>query len=64
MPTKTAKQRQDQRKARLTPKAKSLFKRVASVERNTVSEFALEKGLAVTADTLAERRELQLLAKQ
>ena len=48
----------------MTPKAKSILKRAASVERKTVSAFILDKGLAAAAETLAERREFSLSAKQ
>ena len=49
---------------RLSPRAKSMLRRAASVERKTVSAFILDKGLAAAAETLADRREFPLSAKQ
>ena len=63
MPTST-KRREDRLEVRLTPKAKSMLKRAASIERKTVSAFVLDKGLAAAAETLADRREFTLSAKQ
>ena len=51
------KRREDRLEVRLTPKAKSMLKRAASVERKTVSAFILDKGLAAAAETLADRHE-------
>jgi uncharacterized protein (DUF1778 family) len=64
MATQTARRKEDRLEVRLTPKAKSLLKRAASVERKTVSAFVLDKGLAAAAETLADRREFRLPAKQ
>ena len=58
------KRREDRLEVRLTPKAKSMLKRAASVERMTVSAFVLDKGLAAAAETLADRRDFRLSAKQ
>jgi uncharacterized protein (DUF1778 family) len=58
------KRREDRLEVRLTPKAKSMLKRAASIERKTVSAFILDKGLAAAAETLADRREFRLSAKQ
>ncbi len=58
------KRREDRLEIRLTPKAKSMLKRAASVERKTVSAFILDKALAAAAETLADRREFRLSAKQ
>lgn len=63
MPAST-KRREDRLEVRLTPKAKSMLKRAASVERKTVSAFILDKGLAAAAETLADRREFSLNARQ
>jgi len=63
MPSST-KHREDRLEVRLTPKAKSMLKRAASVERKTVGAFILDKGLAAAADTLADRREFRLSTKQ
>jgi uncharacterized protein (DUF1778 family) len=63
MPT-PMKRREDRLEVRLTPKAKSMLKRAASVERKTVSAFILDKGLAAAAETLADRHEFPLSAKQ
>jgi len=60
----TTKRREERLEVRLTPKAKSMLKRAASVERKTVSAFMLDKGLAAAAETLADRREFRLRAKQ
>ena len=58
------KRRDDRLEVRLTPKAKSMLKRAASVERKTVSAFILDKGLEAAAETLAARSEFRLNAKQ
>jgi uncharacterized protein (DUF1778 family) len=58
------KRRDDRLEVRLTPKAKSILKRAASVERKTVSAFILDKGLEAAAETLAARSEFRLSAKQ
>jgi len=60
----STKRREDRLEVRLTPKAKSMLKRAASVERKTVSAFILDKGLAAAAETLADRREYPLSTKQ
>ena len=60
----STKRREDRLEVRLTPKAKSILKRAALVERKTVSAFILEKGLSAAAETLADRREFSLNAKQ
>lgn len=60
----SVKRREDRLEVRLTPKAKSMLKRAASVERKTVSAFVLDKGLKAAAETLADRREFRLSAKQ
>lgn len=60
----STRRRDDRLEVRLTPKAKAMLKRAASVERKTVSAFILDKGLAAAAETLADRREFRLSAKQ
>ena len=60
----STKRREDRLEVRLTPKAKSMLRRAAAVERKTVSAFILDKGLAAAAETLADRREFPLSAKQ
>jgi uncharacterized protein (DUF1778 family) len=60
----SVKRREDRLEVRLSPKAKSMLKRAASVERKTVSAFILDKGLEAAAETLADRREFRLNAKQ
>lgn len=60
----STRRREDRLEVRLTPKAKSMLKRAASVERKTVSAFILDKGLTAAAETLADRREFRLTAKQ
>jgi len=60
----STKRLEDRLEVRLTPKAKSMLKRAASVERKTVSAFIVDKGLAAAAETLAERTEFRLSAKQ
>ena len=60
----TTKRREDRLEVRLTPKAKSMLRRAASVERKTVSAFILDKGLVAAAETLTDRREFRLSAKQ
>lgn len=59
----SAKRRDDRLEFRLPPKAKSMLKRAADVERKSLSAFLLDKGLAAAAETLAERREFRLSAK-
>jgi uncharacterized protein (DUF1778 family) len=56
--------REDRLEVRLTPKAKSLLKRAALAERKSVSAFILDKGMAAAAETLADRREFRLSARQ
>lgn len=60
----SVKRREDRLEVRLTPKAKSMLKRAASVERKTVSAFILDKSLEAAAETLADRREFRLSAQQ
>lgn len=55
-----AKRMNDRLELRLTPKAKSMLKRAAAVERKTMSAFVLDKGLEAAAETLADRREFRL----
>ena len=62
--TTVAKRREDRLEVRLTPRTKSMLKRAASVERKTVSAFVLDKVLVAAAETLADRREFRLTAKQ
>jgi uncharacterized protein (DUF1778 family) len=49
---------------RLPPQAKSMLKRAADVENKSLSAFLLDKGLEAAAETLAERREFRLGARQ
>ncbi len=61
----TAKRRRDDRlEVRLTPKAKSMLKRAADIERKTVSAFVLDKSMEAAAGTLADRREFHLTSQQ
>ena len=60
----SAKRRADRLEFRLPPKAKSMLKRAADVEHKSLSAFLLDKGLEAAAETLAERREFRLGAKQ
>ena len=60
----SAKRRDDRMEFRLPPQAKSLLKRAADVENKTLSAFLLDKGLEAAGETLAERREFRLSAKQ
>lgn len=59
-----AKRLNDRLELRLTPKAKSMLKRAAAVEKKTMSAFVLDKGLEAAAETLADRREFRLSAKE
>lgn len=59
-----AKRMNDRLELRLTPKAKSMLKRAAAVERKTMSAFVLDKSLEAAAETLADRREFRLSAKE
>ena len=56
--------REERLEVRLTPQTKTMLERAASVERKTVSAFILDKGLAAAAETLADRREFRLSARQ
>ncbi len=60
----STKRREDRLEVRLTPKAKLMLKRAASVERKTVSAFILDKSMAAAAEALADRHEFPLSAKQ
>lgn len=60
----SAKRRDDRLEFRLPPKAKSMLKRAADIEQKSLSAFLLDKGLEAAAETLAERREFRLSAKQ
>jgi uncharacterized protein (DUF1778 family) len=60
----STKRREDRLEVRLTPKAKLMLKHAAFIERKTVSAFMLDKGLAAAAETLADRRQFPLNAKQ
>jgi uncharacterized protein (DUF1778 family) len=60
----STKRRDDRLEFRLPPKAKSMLKRAADVEHKSMSAFLLDKGLEAAAETLAERREFRLSAKQ
>lgn len=61
---RTAKVRKERLELRLTPQAQSLLKRAASIEHKTVRAFILDKGLTAAAETLADRHEFQLSARQ
>jgi len=58
------KRRDDRLEVRLTPKAKTMLKRAARFARKSVSAFVLDKSLEAAAETLADRREFHLTAKQ
>lgn len=60
----SVKRREDRLEFRLPPKAKSMLKRAANAERKSVSAFLLDKGLEAAAETLAERTEFRLSARQ
>jgi len=59
-----AKRMNDRLELRLTPKAKSMLKRAAAVEKKTMSAFVLDKGLEAAAETLADRHEFRLNTKE
>jgi uncharacterized protein (DUF1778 family) len=50
------KRREDRLEVRLTPKAKSMLKRAASVERKTVSAFILDKASMSSMALIATKR--------
>jgi uncharacterized protein (DUF1778 family) len=54
----------DRLELRLTPKAKSMLKRAAAVEKKTMSAFVLNKGLEAAAGVLADRCEFSPSAKE
>jgi len=58
------KRREGRLEIRLTPQARSILTRAASVECKTVSAFILDKSLAAAAETLSDRREFSLNPKQ
>jgi uncharacterized protein (DUF1778 family) len=60
----STKRRGDRLEFRLPPRAKAALKRAADVERKSLSAFLLDKGLEAAAETLAERTEFRLSAKQ
>jgi uncharacterized protein (DUF1778 family) len=60
----STKRRDDRLEFRLTPKAKAVLKRAADAEHKSMSAFLLDKGLEAAAETLAERSEFRLNAKQ
>ena len=60
----SAKRRDDRMEFRLPPQAKSILKRAADVENKSLSAFLLDKGLEAAAETLAERRDFRLGARQ
>jgi uncharacterized protein (DUF1778 family) len=60
----STKRREDRLEVRLTPKAKAMLKQAADVEDKSVSAFVLDKSLEAAAETLADRREFRLSAKQ
>jgi uncharacterized protein (DUF1778 family) len=60
----SVKRRDDRLEVRLTPKAKSMLKQAADIEDKTVSAFVLDKSLEAAAETLADRREFRLSARQ
>lgn len=60
----SAKRRDDRLEVRLTPRAKSMLKRAADFEEKSVSAFVLDKSLEAAAETLADRREFRLNARQ
>lgn len=59
-----AKRMNDRLELRLTPKAKSMLKRAAAVEKKTMSAFVLDKGLEAAAETLADRHEFRLNTRE
>ena len=60
----SAKRRDDRLEFRLPPGAKSVLKRAADIERKSLSAFLLDKGLQAAAETLADRSEFRLSARQ
>ena len=64
MLARTAKRKQDRLEAGLTPEAKKVLRRAASIERKTVSAFVLDKGLAAAAETMVAHREFRLSVKR
>jgi uncharacterized protein (DUF1778 family) len=59
-----AKRMNDRLELRLTPRAKAMLKRAAAIERKSMSAFVLDKGLEAAAETLADRSEFRLSAKE
>lgn len=60
----SAKRRDDRLEFRVPPREKSMLKRAADVEHKTLSAYLLDKGLTAAAETLAERTEFRLSARQ
>ena len=64
MLARIANRKHDRLEVQLAPDAQALLEWAASIERKTVSVLLLDKGLAVAAETLEDRREFRLPAKQ
>jgi uncharacterized protein (DUF1778 family) len=62
MPTST-RRREERLEVRLTTRAKRLLQRAAAVRRQSISAFILDSGISAAEETLADRREFRIPAK-
>jgi len=59
----SARRREDRLEVRVPSKVKQMLMRAAASQRKTVSAFMLDSGMAAAAETLANRREFSISAK-
>ena len=55
--------REERLEVRLTATAKRLLQRAAAVRRQSISAFILDSGISAAEETLADRREFRIPAK-
>jgi uncharacterized protein (DUF1778 family) len=55
--------REERLEVRLTTTTKRLLKRAAAVRRQSISAFILDSGISAAEETLADRREFRIPAK-
>lgn len=59
----STRRREERLEVRLTATAKRLLQRAASVRGQSISAFMLESGITAAEETLADRREFRIPAK-
>lgn len=57
------KRREERLEIRLSATAKRLLQRAAAVRRQSISAFILDSGMTAAAETLADRREFRISAR-